>query len=401
MPGSVRRQWRAAPVCALLLGTGGALACAPAPPAPPAPQPDPVFRTVLRQEGDDGVHTYRIPALATTRTGTLLAAFDVRHQDAGDLPGDIDVGLMRSTDNGTTWGPMRVILDFDKDAPGAEGNGVGDPAILADHRTGRVMVVALWSHGNRAWSGSEPGLSPEETGQLVMTRSDDDGLSWSAPINLTGRITGRDSTWRLLFNGPGNGIQLHDGTLVFPAQFRDSGGTPHSTLIYSTDGGDSWALTPPALPFQPPTSEAQVAQLADGTLLLTMRDESRSGTRAWARYTWREDLSKGEWSAPWFTVADPTVMASLVQYPDGPLLLSNPNSATERINLTIRTSTDGGRTWSGGRLLDPRPCAYSSLTVLADGDIAALYECGDANAYQALTFARFSLRWVEGAAGTN
>jgi len=360
-----------------------------------APSPEPVFRTVIRRQGDDSVHTYRIPALATSREGTLIAVFDVRHRTSGDLPGDIDVGMMRSTDNGTTWAPMQVILDFDKDAPGSQGNGVGDPAVLVDRRTGRILVVALWSHGNRAWNGSGPGLSPEETGQLVMTQSDDDGRTWSPPINLTARIAGRDPAWRLLFDGPGNGIQLRDGTLVFAAQFRDAEGTPHSCFIYSSDGGESWTVSTPAIPAHPPTSEAQVAELAEGSLLLSMRDESRSGQRAWARYTWQGDLARGTWSGPWFTVPDPTVMASLIQYPGGPLLFANPNSANERVNLTIRTSTDGGRTWSEGRLLDPRPCAYSSLTVLRGGEIGALSECGDAHAYESLTFARFSLRWVE------
>jgi len=301
---------------------------------------------------------------------------------------------MRSTDQGTTWSPMRKILDFDRNEPGARGNGVGDPAIVVDRRTGDVVVVALWSHGDRAWAGSGPGSTPEETGQLVATRSRDDGLTWSAPINLTDSVRRRDPTWRLLFNGPGNGIQLRDGTLVFAAQFRDAAGTPHSTFFSSSDGGSTWTVAPAAIPAQPATSEAQVAELADGSLLLSMRDESRSGRRAWARYVWNDDRTGGTWSEPWFTVPDPTCMASLVAHPNGTLLFSNPNSATERVALTVRTSADAGRTWTAGRLLDPRRCAYSSLTVLQNGDVGVLYECGDRNPYQTLTFARFPLAWV-------
>ncbi len=78
----------------------------------------------------------------------------------------------------------------------------------------------------------------------------------------------------------------------------------------------------------------------------SMRDESRSGKRAWARWTWNKpsdanatgDKSLGRWSEPWFTVPDPTCMASLIRHPRGELLFSNPNSATQRIALTIRTS---------------------------------------------------------------
>ncbi len=356
-------------------------------------QPE-VVRTILRRQGDDTVHTYRIPGLATTPAGTLIAVFDVRHQNSGDLPGDIDVGMMRSTDDGNTWSPMQIILDFDKEEKDTRGNGVGDPAVLVDRTTGHILVAALWSRGNRAWNGSGPGLTPEETGQFVLTRSADDGKTWSKPINITQKITGRDPKWRLCFNGPGSGIQLRDGTLVFAAQFRDAEGTPHSCFIFSTDGGDTWTISPPAIPARPPTSESQIAELADGSLLLSMRDESRSGTRAWARFTWKDDLAKGTWGEPWSAVADPTCMASLIRHPDGPLLFSNPNSAKERVALTIRTSMDDGTTWSSGRVLDPRPCAYSCMTVLSDGSIGVLYECGDTSNIETLTFARFPLEWV-------
>jgi len=352
---------------------------------------DEIVRTVLRRQGDDQVHTYRIPGLACTPEGTLIAVFDVRHDNAADLPGDIDVGMMRSTDNGSTWSTMQIILDFDKNERDAHGNGVGDPAVLVDRTNGHILVAALWSKGDRAWNGSRPGLTPDETGQMVLTRSTDDGKTWSKPSNITQRIAGRDPKWRLLFNGPGNGIQLRDGTLVFAAQFRNAEGIPHSCLIFSTDGGDTWAISPPAIASQPPTSEAQVAELADGSLLLTMRDESRSGERAWARFTWKDDLTRGSWSDPWFIVPDPTCMASLIRHPNGPLLLSNPNAEKQRIALTIRTSTDEGKTWSDGRLLDPRPCAYSCMTVLKDGSIGVLYECGDKSSVETLTFARFPL----------
>ncbi|MSU48693.1 MAG: exo-alpha-sialidase [Opitutus sp.] len=186
----------------------------------------PVSRTVIRRQGDDGVHTYRIPGLATTPTGTLIAVFDLRHASSGDLPGDIDVGTMRSTDAGKTWSQMRTILDFDKNVPGARGNGVGDPCVLVDHETHTIFVAALWSKGERGWAGSGPGLSPDETGQLAIVKSTDDGLTWSAPINLTAQV--KDPRWRLCFNRPGAGIQLRDGTLVMPAQFRAADTTPNS-----------------------------------------------------------------------------------------------------------------------------------------------------------------------------
>jgi sialidase-1 len=348
-----------------------------------------IFHTVLRRHGDEGVHTYRIPGLAATPRGTLIAVFDIRNKSNADLPGDIDVGMMRSTDDGATWSAMQRIVDFDAAVPGSLGNGVGDPAVLVDAGTGAVFVAALWSKGARGWNGSGPGMTPEETGQLVIVKSTDDGVTWSKPANITSQV--KDPAWRLCFNGPGNGIQLGDGTLVFPAQFKGADNVPHACFIASRDGGATWRISPPAIPATPPTSEAQIAQLADGSLLLSMRNESRAGQRAWARWDWKGDALSGKWSEPWLTVTDPTCMASLIRHPHGELLFSNPNSSTKRVAMTIRASTDGGRSWSDGKLLDPGASMYSCMTVLRDGRIGILYESGAA---AGLVFARFPLEWV-------
>ena len=204
----------------------------------------------------------------------------------------------------------------------------------------------------------------------------------------------------MCFNGPGNGIQLRDGTLVFPAQFKQDqasadGGkivsVPHSCFIASGDGGDSWSIVPAAIPNGIPTSECAIAELDDGALLLSMRDESRSGQRAWARWEWTGNVTNGRWSQPWMTVTDPTCMASLIRHPDGPLLFSNPNDAKRRISLTVRSSTDGAVSWSKGRTIDPAGAMYSCMTVLSDGRIGMLYESVEDDG---LVFVRFPLQWV-------
>lgn len=359
-----------------------------------AAEGDDVSRLVLRKPGDDGSRAYRIPGLATSSQGTLLAVYDIRYSGFGDLPGDIDVGLRRSTDGGKTWEPQQVIIDFDKSLQDAKGNGVGDPAILVDRKTGTIFVIALWSSGNRAWNGSGPGLTPAETGQLVLVKSSDDGKTWSKPVNLTDKIVGRDPKWRLFFNGPGAGIQARDGTLIFAAQFRDAQGTPHSCLLSSANAGETWAVSAPAIATKPPTSEAQVAELSDGSLLLTMRDESRSGKRAWARFQRGKTMPAGDWD-PWRSdLPDPTCMASLVRHPSGALIFSNPASPKNRVGMTLRVSDDDGKTWSAGRVLDPRPAAYSCLTILADGTIGILYEAGEKNSAETMIFAKVSLDWI-------
>ena len=349
----------------------------------------PIFRTTVRKQGDDGVHTYRIPGLATTPRGTLIAVFDVRNKNGGDLPGDIDVGMMRSTDDGKTWGAMQRIMDYDAAEKGSRGNGVGDPTVLVDTKTGAIFVIALWSKGARAWNGSGSGMTPDETGQLVIVKSTDDGATWCKPVSITPQV--KDPAWRLCFNGPGNGIQLRDGTLVFPAQFKGADNAPHACFIASTDHGATWKISPPAIHGKPPTSESAIAELHDGSLLLTMRNEARAGQRAWARWDWKGRVLDGKWSEPWLAVTDPTCMASLIRHPKGTLIFSNPNNPKRRDTLTIRASTDDGKTWSSGKVLDPGVAMYSCLTVLRDGRLGILYESGDT---ASLVFALFPPEWV-------
>lgn len=355
------------------------------------PSNDQPLKVVVRREGDDGSKSYRIPGLAVSKQGTLLACFDVRWANAKDLPADIDVGLMRSTDGGNSWGKMIIAMDYDKSAVGSMGNGVGDAAILVDNRDGTIYLAALWSFGNNGWNGSSTGLEKETTGQLVICRSHDDGLTWDKPVSITPQVKLAD--WKMCFQGPGAGIQLTDGTLVFAAQYKDNKGKPSSCFIHSTDG-KNWKISPAAIPGAPPTSEAQVVQTNGKSLLITMRNESRGPKRLWARWEWKDQLSDGAWSPFWDDVQDPVCMASLIAHPSGTLVLSN-NNSTKREKMTLRYSNDQGKSWSQGKLLDSRPSAYSCMAIMPDSSIGILYEVGDKSNVETLTFAKVSMDWIK------
>jgi len=209
---------------------------------------------VIRAAGQDNCDTYRIPGLITTDKGTLIAVYDNRYNNSKDLQEDIDIGMSRSTDGGQTWEPMKVIMDMGEwGGLGQELNGIGDPSVLYDHANHTIWVAAVWMHGfskdQMGWWASKTGMSPQETGQFMLVKSTDDGLTWSEPINITEQI--KDPAWQYLLEGPGKGITLEDGTLVFPAQFKADLGekaidggqyTPHSTIIYSKDGGETWII---------------------------------------------------------------------------------------------------------------------------------------------------------------
>lgn len=340
----------------------------------------------LRQAGDDGVNTYRIPGLATTNKGTLLGVYDVRYNDPVDLQENIDVGLSRSTDGGQTWEPMKIIMDMGTYGGLSEDeNGIGDPSILVDRNTNTIWVAALWLHGypsQRAWNASEPGMSPEKTGQFVLVKSEDDGLTWSEPINVTAQMKNPD--WQLFFNGPGMGITMADGTLVFAAQYKDEKRIPHSTIIYSKDGGKSWTVGTGA---KSETTEAQVVELSDGSLMLNMRDDRNRANRKdpmnGRSISITKDLGKTWTEHPTSRKAlqESNCMASIIAYDHSKrgrvLFFSNPDSKVNRNHITIKTSFDEGMTWPEANqleLYEEGTYGYSCMTMVDENHIGILYE---------------------------
>ena len=352
--------------------------------------PVPAYRNrigiALRRHGEDGVDTYRIPGLVTTNEGTLIAVYDNRYNGPVDLQEDIDVAMSRSTDGGQTWEPMKVIMDMGTWGGKPEDeNGIGDPSVLVDRGTGTIWVAGIWAHGTpgeRNWHSSRPGIEPIVTSQLMLTKSDDDGQTWSEPINLTPVL--KDPAWYLLLQGPGKGITHSDGTIIFPAQFKDHENMPHSTIMWSKDHGKNWSIGTGA---KSNTTEAQVIELDDGSLMLNMRD-NRKGSRS--VYT-TSDLG-ATWEAhptSRSALIEPVCNASLIKGKfkvNGTekklVLFVNPNSTRARERMTIKASTDDGKTWPEKYwlLLDEgRGRGYPSMTRIDEHHIGVLYEGSQAD----------------------
>jgi sialidase-1 len=335
----------------------------------------------VRHAGDDGSFSFRIPGLVTSSDGTLLGVYDVRYNNSADLQEYVDVGLSRSTDKGQTWEKMRLPISFGEygGMPKAQ-NGVGDPAILVDKQTGTIWVVAAWTHGmgnGRAWPNSMSGNSKETTAQLVLSKSTDDGKTWSDPINITEQV--KDPSWNFLLQGPGNGITMKDGTLVFAIQYIDSERMPHAGIMYSKDRGNTWTIHNAA---RDNTTEAQVVEVEPGVLMLNMRD-NRGGSRAVSitndlGETWKEHTSSRT------VLQEPVCMASLiaVKAEDNVigkdiLLFSNPNTTQGRHMITIKASLDGGNSFPKEYqvLLDEDyGWGYSCLTMIDEETVGILYE---------------------------
>ena len=340
----------------------------------------------VRSEGDAGVNAYRIPGLVTTKSGTLVACYDIRYNSSFDLQEDIDVGVSRSTDGGRTWGPMIVAMDMGEwgGRPNKE-NGIGDPCILLDETTGDLLLFATWAHGipagKHAWFAAGSGFEPETTPQLMMCRSKDDGLTWSQPVSITKQVKQED--WNFSFQGPGRAITMSDGTLVVPFQHQEPepDRTPAAGIIYSRDHGETWHVHNAA---KMNTTESQVVELEPGVLMLNMRDNAKTGRAVYVTrdmgITWHPHAGDRK-------LIEPVCMASLIKVPAKQnslrkdiLLFSNPADKKERKNITIQMSLDGGVTWTRKLLLDEGiGWGYSCLTMIDRETVGILYESSQAH----------------------
>lgn len=378
----------------------------------------------LRQHGEDHVDTYRIPGLATSKNGTLMAIYDVRRESARDLQGNMDIGVSRSTDGGASWEPMKIALDRGEwgNLP-QKFNGISDACILVNERNNDIFVAGLWMHGvldkNGKWieglkesstdwehqwrgKGSQPGFGEKQTSQFLITKSTDDGLTWSEPINLTKMC--KKEEWWLWAPAPGHGITLDNGTLVFPTQGRDKNGESFSNITYSTDGGKTWTTSNPAYSN---TTENMVVQLSDGKIMMNARYNLNRGNLSDTNgrvvvttndmgNTWKEHPSSRS------ALIESTCMASIhkhVCHENGQeksiLLFSNPNSKIERSNITIKVSFDNGLTWPEDHwiLLDEKKGrGYSCLTSVDEQTIGILYEGSQAD----MTFQTIALKELIG-----
>ena len=379
------------------------------------------FAVALRKPNDDNVHTYRIPGITTSKKGTLLAVYDMRRESSRDLQGHMDIGLSRSLDGGNTWLPMQVAIDM-KECGGLpqKFNGVSDACILSDDKTGAIYIAGLWMHGvldkngkwiegltdsSKAWNhqwrekGSQPGFDVKQSSQFLIVKSTDEGKTWSDPINLTKMC--KKEEWWLWAPGPGHGITLNDGTLVFPTQGRDKNGRPFSNITYSKDGGVNWHTSVAADTGS--TTESMAVQLSNGDIMLNMRaneNATRKGDNNGRAMAVTSDLGK-TWTshaASRSVLNEPVCMASTHKHnytkngkPASVLLFSNPNTKTGRNHMTIKMSFDDGLTWPKEHwmLLDEwNSFGYSCITSVDEQTIGILYEGSGAH----MVFQKFSFK---------
>lgn len=350
-------------------------------------------RTVLFNMGDYDSQYWRIPALVTAADNSLVAVVDKRGSSLGDLPNTISIMSRRSTDNGKNWSEPVVV------AQGGNGKTYGDPAVVLDKKTGNLICMFVGDQG--LWNAT-----PYNRQGIYVSKSTDNGVSWSEPVAITDQVYANHSSWYAGFAGSGHGLCLKDGRLMFVLAIRATSATGvplHNYAIYSDDGGDNWTLSTNAATTA--GDEAKVVELEDGDILMSIRNPSK-GNRFLIIHrpgaTWGKAYFETE-------LKDPACNGDIIRYSystdegsegKSRLLHSLPESTTTRENVTIYLSEDDGETWPIKKRLVDGYSAYSSLTVLSDGTIGALVEEGkwDSNlpgedGFQ-LVFYRFTMDWL-------
>jgi sialidase-1 len=336
--------------------------------------------------GQDGYHTYRIPAIEAAPDGSLIAFAEARKYNAAD-PGfgkqDIDLVFKRSTNHGATWSSMTVLED-----PG-ELWSAANAATLVDRSNGRLWVFYLRSRPGRSTDTSRPGTDDMQT---LARWSENSGQTWSQPIDLTAVARDmNDPTWRASVAGPGGAIQTRPGRLLVPMWK-----VPFATFaIFSDDHGRTWQRGQ-RVPGAHGGDECQVAELSDGRILMDIRQET-------GPHRWLADSSDGgeTWAAPRPGLTVTPVMCALERFTlaaageDRSRLLWTGPAGPLRRQLVMRTSYDEGRSFTNEQVISTQFAAYSDLTLLKDQTVGVLWERGVERGYQFVTFTRLNRAWLE------
>ncbi|TMU54480.1 alpha/beta fold hydrolase [Flagellimonas algicola] len=339
------------------------------------------FQNLFDSKNEAEIACYRIPALITAPNGDLIAAIDERVPSCGDLKWskDINIVIRRSTDNGDSWTQIESVVDYPL------GQSASDPSLMVDKVTGSIFMFFNFMDLDKE----------KDIYYLKYIKSTDNGKTWSSHTDITSQIS--KSAWHndFKFITSGRGIQTRSGKLLHTLVNLEKG----LHLFGSDDHGKSWYLIDTPIS---PGDESKVMELDDGSWMVNSRVNGKG-----IRYV-HTSSDKGK---TWTSVADATLVdpgcnASIIRYSskkDGDdknrLLFAHANDKDERKNLTVHISYDEGKSWSNGKTIYAGSSAYSSMTVLDNGDIGLFFEKDE---YQESVFTRFSLHWLtDGKDGLN
>lgn len=331
------------------------------------------YHDLFNATENDNISCYRIPAIVTAPNGDLLVAIDERVPSCGDLKwsGDINIVVRRSTDNGKTWSDIEKIVDFPL------GRSASDPSMIVDEITGNIFLFYNFMDLDKE----------RDVYYLHVMQSADNGKTWSEPKDITSQIAKPEWHKDFKFITSGRGIQTSTGKLLHCMVNLNNG----MHVFGSDDHGETWYFIDTPVE---PGDESKIVELADGSWMINSRANGKG-----MRYVHVSTDEGKTWkSRPEPELIDPGCNGSIIRYTsikDGykknRLLFSNAKMEKDRENMTVRISYDEGLTWSEGKTIYPGGSAYSSLTVLENGDIGLFFE---KDGHKENPFLSFSLKWL-------
>ena len=310
------------------------------------------YTDLFNAENNPEVSCYRIPSIITAINGDLIAAIDERVPSCGDLKWsrDINIVIRKSSDNGKTWGKIEKIIDYPL------GQSASDPSMILDKQTNTIFLFYNYMDLD----------NQKDIYYLKYISSNDNGKSWSNPVDITSQISKVNWKNDFKFITSGRGIQTKNGTLLHCLVNLQKG----THVFGSNDNGKTWFITEaPTLP----GDESKIVELNDGSWMVN----SRVNKLGYRYSHFSNDNGKTWISKKEESIIDPGCNGSLIRYSQGEknlLLLTNINNKKERKEIVLRYSTDEGKSWSNPKIIYNGEAAYSSMTVMENGNLGLFFE---------------------------
>ena len=354
---------------------------------------------------------YRIPAITTTSKGHLLAVADYRHCRADIGYGRVDLHARMSEDNGKTWGDIYTIIEGDGTLVNEDPNqslnaGYGDPCLIADRESDRVLLVCV--AGYQVFFRS----TREKPNQVAIMHSEDGGKTWGTPQIITDQFyvpldQSAVGPIQSMFIGSGRIFQsritkVGDYYRLYACMLaRDKDNNFCNFVVYSDDFGNNWKIlgdiNVPGVPSK--GDEPKTEELPDGSIILSSRTD---GGRRYNIFKFTDaDKAEGSWGECAFSGAENNGVTGLENACNGeimilPVIRNNDNKkmhialqslpfGPKRTNVGIYykelvdesdygTPADFAKDWDGRYQVSNLPSGYSTMIQQADGEIAFLYE---------------------------
>jgi len=333
------------------------------------------IKNLFSSNCDPAIACYRIPTIVTATNGDIIVAIDERVPSCSDLKWnpDINIVIRRSVDNGDSWAPIETVVNY------PIGQSASDPSMIVDKKTGKIFLFF-----NFMDLENEKGVY-----YFKVVSSLDHGKTWSEPQDITSQISKPNWHRDFKFITSGRGIQTQSGKLLHTIVNLEKG----LHLFGSDDHGKSWFLFETPIS---PADESKIVELADGTWMINSRVNN-----AGIRYKHISTDQGQTWiSSPDSALIDPGCNASILNYSymndtneENWIVFANAYSGKSRENLTISLSCDNGKSWSLQKSIYDGSAAYSSLSILSNGEIGLFFEAND---YQDNFFVRFNWNWLTG-----